>query len=344
MYYNFGIDYNFLNCTKEIIDCLNNAKQIASIVNSTFVKSIHLGLSLIFNSELLQRMLKIYPLQLNKKIFILNILFNYKINLKKKNYLDKKLDKNVLNLFNILNSSIRPFDTLVLFYYILKQDIIFYYNILIILNIKIKDINSFLIQLKNYVDNNFLIKINIPSTLQDYLTILKKENNLIINREEELNNIINILLGKLNKNIILLGSNGVGKTAIINKLISLISNKIFIELDIMKLMTQIDNNIIILLLEFLNKYNNIILYCKNIHLLFDNNNLLNLKYIKNIIYELLYLNKIQIIGTSTENFYNKILKNEKHLKFLFSKINIFELDKNILFLIMKYYIQKKKIN
>lgn len=121
-------------------------------------------------------------------------------------------------------------------------------------------------------------------------------------------------------------------------------NKIFLELNITNLIAQYNNiDLIKKLFEFLKEHNNIILYCKNIHLLF-NNSTIDLNYIKNIIYELLFLNKIQIIGTSSHNFYDKILKSEEQFKFLFSKINITELNKHILFLIMKYYIKNNNIN
>ena len=333
-----NINYNFLNCTKEVIYCLKQAKKIAGITNSEYIKPIHLCLSLIFNSKLIQKILNINSSKLNQKI-ILNIIFNLN-NLNKKSYLNYYLDKNILITFNILNNLEYPFNTLLLFYYLWKQNKKLYFYIFSILNIKNINFTFFLI--KNYI-NNFLPNINIPVILKDFLKILNKKNNLI-GREKEIKNIIEILTRRLNRNVILLGDTGIGKTTIIYKLISLMPNKIFLELNITNLIAQYNNiDLIKKLFEFLKEYNNIILYCKNIHLLF-NNSTIDLNYIKNIIYELLFLNKIQIIGTSSHNFYDKILKSEEQFKFLFSKINIIELNKHILFLIMKYYIKNNNIN
>lgn len=333
-----NINYNFLNCTKEVIYCLKQAKKIAGITNSEYIKPIHLCLSLIFNSKLIQKILNINSSKLNQKI-ILNIIFNLN-NLNKKSYLNYYLDKNILITFNILNNLEYPFNTLLLFYYLWKQNKKLYFYIFSILNIKNINFTFFLI--KNYI-NNFLPNINIPVILKDFLKILNKKNNLI-GREKEIKNIIEILTRKLNRNVVLLGDTGIGKTTIIYKLISLMPNKIFLELNITNLIAQYNNiDLIKKLFEFLKEHNNIILYCKNIHLLF-NNSTIDLNYIKNIIYELLFLNKIQIIGTSSHNFYDKILKSEEQFKFLFSKINITELNKHILFLIMKYYIKNNNIN
>ena len=333
-----NINYNFLNCTKEVIYCLKQAKKIAGITNSEYIKPIHLCLSLIFNSKLIQKILNINSSKLNQKI-IFNIIFNLN-NLNKKSYLNYYLDKNILITFNILNNLEYPFNTLLLFYYLWKQNKKLYFYIFSILNIKNINFTFFLI--KNYI-NNFLPNINIPIILKDFLKILNKKNNLI-GREKEIKNIIEILTRRLNRNVILLGDTGIGKTTIIYKLISLMPNKIFLELNITNLIAQYNNiDLIKKLFEFLKEHNNIILYCKNIHLLF-NNSTIDLNYIKNIIYELLFLNKIQIIGTSSHNFYDKILKSEEQFKFLFSKINITELNKHILFLIMKYYIKNNNIN
>lgn len=334
---------NFLNCTKEVIYCLEKAKQLAILTNFEkdiyIIKPIHLSLSLIFNSKIIQKILNINISKLNKRI-ILNIIFNYinKNNIYKN--LNNKyfyLDKNILILFNILNTLEYPFNTLILFYYLLKQNKKLYNYIFFILNIK--NINYISFFIKYYINNNILI----PSSLKEYISILKKKNNLI-GREKELKIIIEILARKLNRNIILLGETGIGKLSIIRKLIYLMPNKIFLELNISNLILQYNNiNLIKSLFNFLKKYNNIILYCKDFHLLF-NNSIIDLSFLKNTIFELLSTNKIQIIATSTQNFYNKILKNEEKLKFLFSKITINELDKNILFLIIKQYLINNNID
>ena len=200
---------------------------------------------------------------------------------------------------------------------------------------------SYTFIINNYI-NNINLKIYIPTILKDFLTICKVDNNLI-GREKEIEKIIEILIRKLNRNIILLGENGVGKSAIVYKIASLMSNKIFLELNITNLIAQHNNiNLIKKLFNFLIKYNNIIIYCKNLHLLFDNS-ALDLTFLKNTIYEMLSLNKFQIIGTSSIILYDKILQTEEQLKFLFSKIFINEPNKHILLLIMKQYIKSNNI-
>ena len=162
------INYKFLNCSKEVIYCLKKAKQIAIITNYKYINTIHLSLSLIFNSKLIQKILNIK--KLNKKI-ILNTIFNYNINitnLNKKNFLNYTLEKNILIIFNFLNNLEYSFNTLLLFYYLWKQNIKLYNFIFNILNIK--NINIIFLLIKNYI-NNFLLNINIPNYLKDFLKL-----------------------------------------------------------------------------------------------------------------------------------------------------------------------------
>ena len=338
---NSNINYLFLNCTKEVIYCLEEAKKIAILKNPKLVlKPIHLCLSLIFNSKLVQKVLNINSSNLNKKT-ILNIIFNYESSIYNlnKTSLSLSIDKDILLILNILNTLTYPFNTLLLFYYLCKQNPMLYSFIFSI--IKIDNINDNFILIKNYI-YNFLPKINIPTTLNDILKTIKKNNN-ILGREKEIEQITEILTRNLNRNVVLLGDNGIGKSAIVQKLISLMPDKIFLELNTINLIANYNNdNLIQELFDFFKKYNNIILYCKNIHLLFDNSTS-NLNFLRNSIYELLHLNKLQIIGTSSIIFYDKILQTEEQLKFLFSKICITEPEKNMLILIMKQYLKNNNI-
>nr|YP_009186574.1 ATP-dependent Clp protease ATP-binding subunit [Cyclospora cayetanensis]AKO71993.1 ATP-dependent Clp protease ATP-binding subunit [Cyclospora cayetanensis] len=336
-------NYQFLNCTQEVINCLKEAKKITllttSITSSNYtLRPIHLCLSLIFNSKLIQKILNINPNILLNKKNILNVIYNYKLY----NYnfsLNKnfKIDTNILYILNILNTLPYPFNTLLLFYFLWKQNKTIYSFIFYILNIQNYNLNI----IKNYT-KYFFPKIIIPTNLKDILNILDLNINLI-GREKELKNINEILIRDLNRNIILLGETGVGKSIIIKKIASLIPTKIFLELNIPNLITySTDIELIKTFFKFLNKYNNIILYCKDFHLLIDNSTV-DITYLKNTIYKMLYLNKLQIIGTSVDNIYNKILYTENNLKFLFSKINIKEPTKYITLLIMKQYLKTNNI-
>lgn len=334
-------NYQILNCTKEVTYCLEEAKRIA-INNSNFVlNSIHLCLSLIFNSKLVQKILNIHSYNINKKAILDLIFYNNLTNISKSNKTFKNLniDKNILVILNILNMSKYPFNTLFLFYYLCKQNPTIYSFIASILNIDNFDFKFNLI--KNYI-NNFSTKINIPNSLKNILKLLKK-NNTIIGREKEIEKICEILTRKLNRNIILLGDNGIGKSSIIYKLISSMPNKIFLELNILNLIAQHNNiNLIQTLFTFLNKQNKIIIYCKNFHLLFDNTTS-ELNFLKQTLYEMLYLNKLQLIGTTSINLYNKILQNEEHLQFIFSKLIISEPEQHTLMLIMKQYLNTNNV-
>nr|ANJ44348.1 clp protease ATP-binding subunit [Cyclospora cayetanensis]ANN13282.1 clp protease ATP-binding subunit [Cyclospora cayetanensis]ANN13311.1 clp protease ATP-binding subunit [Cyclospora cayetanensis]ANN13340.1 clp protease ATP-binding subunit [Cyclospora cayetanensis]ANN13369.1 clp protease ATP-binding subunit [Cyclospora cayetanensis] len=336
-------NYQFLNCTQEVINCLKEAKKITllttSITSSNYtLRPIHLCLSLIFNSKLIQKILNINPNILLNKKNILNVIYNYKLY----NYnfsLNKnfKIDTNILYILNILNTLPYPFNTLLLFYFLWKQNKTIYSFIFYILNIQNYNLNI----IKNYT-KYFFPKIIIPTNLKDILNILDLNINLI-GREKELKNINEILIRDLNRNIILLGETGIGKSIIIKKIASLIPTKIFLELNIPNLITySTDIELIKTFFKFLNKYNNIILYCKDFHLLIDNSTV-DITYLKNTIYKMLYLNKLQIIGTSVDNIYNKILYTENNLKFLFSKINIKEPTKYITLLIMKQYLKTNNI-
>ena len=116
---NSTVNYSFLNCTKEVIYCLEEAKKIAILTNfkSKLIKPIHLCLSLIFNSKLVQKILNLNSSNLNQKS-ILNIIFNYKLIHINKTFLTFNIDKNILTILNILNTLHYPFNTLLLFYYL----------------------------------------------------------------------------------------------------------------------------------------------------------------------------------------------------------------------------------
>lgn len=341
---NFIFNSHSLNCTKEVTYCLEKAKLIAlsSNKNSNLIlKPIHLCISLLFNSKLVQKVLNISSSTLNKKA-ILDIIFNYNItkisNLNKTTF-NFSIDKNILVILNILNTSKYPFNTLFLFYYLCNQNPTIYSVISYIL--RIYNINYKFNLIKNYI-SNFSPKINIPNILTDILKIFKTNNN-ILGREKEIEKIIEILTRKLNRNVILLGPNGIGKTSIISKLVSYMPTKFFLELNINNLIAQSNNiNLIQTLFTFLKTQNNIIIYCKNFHLLFDNSTS-DFNFLKHTIYEMLESNKFQIIGTSSVKFYDKIIQNEEPLQSLFSKIFISEPEKYILLLIMKQYLSNINI-
>ncbi len=340
---NYNNNY-YLNCTKEVTYCLEEAKRIARLKNPKHIlQPIHLCLSLLFNSKLIQKVLNINPYRLNKKN-IINIIFNDNlIDIDeltfKKTSLYCNIDKNILVILNILNTLKYPFNTLLLFYYLWKQNSTLVSFLLSILKLNNINYNFFLVG--NYI-TNLSSTINIPIALKDILKPLKR-NHAVLGREKEIKKIIEILVRSLNRNVILLGDAGIGKSSIVKSLISLMPNKFFLELNILNLIVQHNNiNYIKTFFYFLEKQKEIVLFCKNFHLLFDSSTS-ELNYIKNTLYKLLNANKIQIIGTSSIVYYEKIIQHEEQLKFLFSKIFVTEPEKYITLLIMKQYLAANNI-
>lgn len=203
-----------------------------------------------------------------------------------------------------------------------------------ILNIKYE---SFYNSLRNY---NILSAptVKIPLILKDLLIKLPKTNIVLFERTEELTKINEILARKLNRNVILLGEEGTGKFSIIQKLKQLTPSKLFLELNCNSLLNESHNTTLItFLFDFLKKHSNILIYCKNLHLLFDITNT-EANYLKHLFINALKLNHFQIIGTSSNHLYDKVVKNYLDLNFVFSKVYITEPSTTTLKLIMKQYI------
>lgn len=326
-----------LNCTKEVIVCLEKAKQLIHLKGSlTTVTTIHLCLSILFNSKLVQKILN-FNISMDQIQLVLNTLFNCTVfkNKEIKNKFYKiYFSLNILKILNVLNSSTSPFNTITLFYYLWKQNPTIYTFIFTILNIKY---DSFYYSLKKYIIFS-MPKIQIPCILKDIITNIKTTKTTLFERTEELIKINEILTRNLNRNVILLGEEGVGKFSIVQKLKSLTPSKIFLELNCTLLLKIANNNNTLnLLFDFLKKQSNILLYCRNFHILFDNNTSENI-YLNYLLLNTLKLNKIQIIGTSSNCLYDKAVTNCVDLNLIFSKINIKELNKHSIKLIMKQYI------
>ncbi len=338
------MNYHFLNCTKEVIYCLEEAKRIAILQSSKrVVRPIHLCITLLFYSKLVQKALKINLSRWDINS-VLNIIFNSNLSFKKEINLQEtdlqvSIDKDILILLNILNTWKYPFNTLLLFSYLWRTNPNVYSFLFALLNI---ENSNYKFNILECYTKNFLPTINIPSILRDLLSRIKVKNN-IIGRKKEIEEITAILERKLNRNVILLGEAGVGKTAIVHKIISLMPKKIFLELNISNLLAQYNNNTCLeTFLGFLEQQRNIILYCKDFHLLFVNS-VSDVTFLKNKIYKMLQLNNIQIIGTSTTTLYEKLLQTEEQLKFSFSKVFITEPEKYSLLLILKQYLSDNNI-
>lgn len=238
-----------------------------------------------------------------------------------------------------MNTTKYPFNTLLLFYYLWRQHPSVCSFLFSILGVEYSN-HSF--KILGAYTNNYIPKANIPSSLKDILSLLTAKNN-IMGRDKEIEEITSILKRKLNRNVILLGDPGIGKSAIVQKLVSLLPNKTFLELNLSNLIAQ-HNNITCIeaFVYFLQKQTNIIIYCKNLHLLFDTSTS-DLNFLRNTINKMLQLNKVQIIGTTSSVLYEKLMHNDEQLKFSFSKVFITEPEKSLILLILKQYLADNNI-
>lgn len=326
------VNYKFLNCTQEVFYCLKEAKKIAlNIDKSDILKPIHLFISLIFNSVLIQKFLEIHITQKEKQIILNSIFCAFVKNQKKLNNNYITIDFELLEIFNILNISKFSFNTIMLFYFLLRKNPMLFNILNTFFNIKNLDPN-------NIIDSIISSETNIPLELKNILTVINGKNN-IIGRDKEINEIKEVLTRKITRNIFLVGENGVGKLSIIEKIAFNLNNYLFLEIDISQLTTYLNNKgfiILELLFNFLIKKTNTVVYIKNINLLFDSSSDFNsLKY---IFIEKLCKNEIQIIASESEVAFNKIMDTYKQLNSIFYKIVVNEPDKQTLFLILKKYI------
>ncbi len=179
---------------------------------------------------------------------------------------------------------------------------------------------------------------------------VKKYHEKLIGRENELNEIIEVLLRKNKNNPLLLGEPGVGKTALIEELAYRITNndvpnklkdKHIISINISELISgtryrgefeeKINN-----LIKEVELNDNIILFIDEIHTLVGAGGAEGAIDASNILKPYLSSNKIKCIGATTIEEYNKTILKDKALNRRFYKIKIDEPDLNETINILKH--------
>ena len=216
------------------------------------------------------------------------------------------------------------------------------YSILNSLNINVKKLYSTILQKEKNINYGL------------YLNETQIQNNLI-GRENEINQIIEILLRKKKNNPVIIGEPGVGKTAIVEELTHRINNK--------KVPKELQNKKILSINisslvsgtkyrgEFEEKLNNLIcdiekdkntiLFIDEIHTIVGAGVAEGAIDAANILKPYLARNNISCIGATTINEYNKFIRNDKALNRRFSPILIkeptYNQTLNILENTKKYY-------
>lgn len=166
-----------------------------------------------------------------------------------------------------------------------------------------------------------------------------KSNDIHVHRDKDLNQMIEILISKFKRNLMLIGESGVGKTTLIRMLAKHIldgevpdalKGKIIREINFVSIITgskyrgQFEEKILKFLTEFKNK--KAILVLENIHLMMASGTSRGTSLdLINILKQFLRDNSIQVIATTTyEEFKNNIEKDNAFLSF-FQRINVGEM-------------------
>ena len=188
--------------------------------------------------------------------------------------------------------------------------------------------------------------ITIPNIFKNIITSMNFEYTALVGRVEEGTEIINILNRTYNRNPIIIGNIGEGKSKLIEKIAFNLNKKIFLYLNVSKLIQQfkINNNIFSDLISFIKKNSKIILIINDIEILFDPSISYDLLFYVNKFIENIKKNKIQLIGTITsKSKYTEILNKFHKLNFLFSDLQLKEFSENEIIEILEWETNKFNI-
>ena len=247
---------NELKYTKEVYYCLEQSLRMK--IEGNILETFHLCISLLVHSTLIRSLLNLNDQLLNRlfsRYFITNA-----SNLKKKNLV---MSKDIINIFTLLNHSDYICNTVVLFYFLLKND----YNSFKLISkiVMLNPLNTLLKYMRRATS------IEIPLEFRKYICtndILDEVS--LIGREKEIKNIETELLGKKRCNIILEGREGVGKKALlINFVNSCEENRVCLVLNSFNLLRIKDTSLVDSLFDYLGSIEEPILYIQDFRLLFD---------------------------------------------------------------------------
>jgi len=201
----------------------------------------------------------------------------------------------------------------------------------------------------------------IINTLKKYGKDLSINDTILLNRDKEIESILEILLRKNKNNPLLIGESGVGKTAIVEGLATKIKNNEIKELKGYKIYT-LDMSLLLsgskYRGDFEERLNNVIketieqqkviLFIDEIHTIINAGGSEGAIDAANILKPYLSRGEIKIIGATTKDEYNKYIKKDKALTRRFDLIEITEPDydmtKDILYKLKDNYKKYHNIN
>ena len=175
--------------------------------------------------------------------------------------------------------------------------------------------------------------------------IVSNEIDPVIGREDEIKRMIEILCRRTKNNPLLLGEAGVGKTAIVEKIAYLMNsgnvptvlkNKKIFNLDLPKIVAntiyrgELEGKLN-RLITTLDKHDNIILFIDEIHMIMGAGSCDSNKIdVANFLKPYLSSGKVQVIGATTKEEYEKSILNDKAFRRRFNIITVSEPDKEML--------------
>jgi len=325
---------NFDENAKKI---LMNAKKEMKNLKHPYIGSEHLLLAILNNNNLVSKKLKDY--NLDYKVFKNNIIKTIGIGSKESDFflytpLLKRIIENAIEDANENNNGIVTIEHL--FSGMLEEGEGVAIRIILSLNIDIDELyNEFSYKIISKVKSNkkLLIEelgVDLTKKAQN------KELDPVIGREEEIKRVLEILIRRTKNNPILIGEAGVGKTAIVEGIATLIANnevplklknKRIISLDMAssvagtKYRGEFEERIKKILKE-VEENEDIILFIDEIHTLVGAGGAEGAIDASNIFKPALARNKIRCIGATTTLEYKKFIENDSALDRRFQKVMV----------------------
>ncbi len=335
----------FSNFNYELKKILKNAKEEMYELGHSYIGTEHFLLSVLKSNNELKDILNNYNITYDsfKERIIVNI---GKGNDKEKLFILTPLFKKILEDSILISNELRndEIDPFMVFKSILEEGEGVAYRIICEMNV---DIDKLYDSLFNYS----IVKTNSINEYGVDLTEKAKKGltEIAVNREKELENIIEILLRKNKRNPILIGPAGVGKTAIVEELANRIinsnvpdklMNKKIISISMASLVAGTKyrgefEEKILKILNNLENNNNLILFIDEIHTLVGAGGAEGAIDASNILKPVLSRGNITVIGATTTEEYRKYIEDDKALSRRFQKVIINEPNKKDLFDILK---------
>ena len=308
-----------INYDKEVIKVLKISEKEAVLLKHNYIGTEHLLLGILKSNNKIKNILNNHQITYNqiineiKKIKVIKTNNQLLYTPLLKRIILSSIDNNKIELKNIICKLIENGEGIAI-------------SILNSLNIDLK-------KLYNEIYNNQKITYGINMNLE-----VEKEYEKLTGRENELNEIIEVLSRKNKNNPILIGKAGVGKTAIIEELAHKINikdvpsnlyNKIIISVNMSELISgtryrgEFEEKLNNLIKEF-ESNNNLILFIDEIHTIIGAGGAEGAIDASNILKPYLARNKIKCIGATTIEEYNNIFMKDKALNRRFFKIEIKE--------------------